>query len=331
MQLTFVSAYRALRGGKSSISLRPWLYTIARNRCVSELRARRDWVDVDGVAVDRPFVEGLADQVQRREELREMLQDMQRLPADQRAALVLFELGDHSHKEIAAVLGVRGEKVKALIFQAREALVRGRQARNNSVRRDPRACSNVARQGPAPQHDPCPHRSLPGCASFEDEVRRQRSALALILPVALTGGSRLLLLGSALAVAARPRSARVRAAALRSAVRAGAVRSSLVVRPPPAAAAALAQSPRGPVARAASSALALVRPAVLWSLLLRLRWPPPGSRPSVNMLAPSGSVGWVQRGSSRRSSPQPRSRPGPRAQVMSASRHSTLFLGRRLP
>jgi DNA-directed RNA polymerase specialized sigma24 family protein len=35
MQLTFVSAYWALRGRESDISLRPWLYTIARNRCVS--------------------------------------------------------------------------------------------------------------------------------------------------------------------------------------------------------------------------------------------------------------------------------------------------------
>ena len=51
LQLTFVSAYRALRGGESSISLRPWLYTIARNRCLSELRNRRDAVDVDGLAV----------------------------------------------------------------------------------------------------------------------------------------------------------------------------------------------------------------------------------------------------------------------------------------
>ena len=42
LQLTFVSAFRALRGGERNISLRPWLYTIARNRCVSELRARRD-------------------------------------------------------------------------------------------------------------------------------------------------------------------------------------------------------------------------------------------------------------------------------------------------
>ena len=117
LQLTFVSAYRALRGRDSISSLRPWLYTIARNRCLSELRTRRDAVDVDGVAVDRPSFDGLADQVQRREELRELLEDVQRLPDDQRAALVLFQLGDHSHNDIAAVLGVRREKVKALIFQ----------------------------------------------------------------------------------------------------------------------------------------------------------------------------------------------------------------------
>ena len=85
--------------------------------------------------MDRVFVDGLADQVQRREDLREMVADMQRLPPDQRSALVLFELGDHSHDEIAAVLGVRKAKVKALIFQAREALVRGRQARDRPCAR----------------------------------------------------------------------------------------------------------------------------------------------------------------------------------------------------
>jgi RNA polymerase sigma factor (sigma-70 family) len=198
LQLTFVSAYRALRGGESNISLRPWLYTIARNRCLSELRTRREGVDVDGVALDRPFVEGLADQVQRREQLREMLEDMQRLPADQRAALVLFELGDHSHKEIAAVLGVRTEKVKALIFQAREALVRGRQARN-------RPCAEI-RERLATSRGRALPRSMtrahidrcPSCAAFEGEVRRQRAALALILPVTLTGGLKASVLGSAL-------------------------------------------------------------------------------------------------------------------------------------
>src|ERR1039458_1201257 len=198
LQLTFVSAFRVLRGGTSGVSLRPWLYTIARNRCLSELRTRRGGVDVDEVAADRPFFDGLADQVQRREELREMLEDMQRLPADQRAALVLFELGDNSHKEIAAVIGVRTEKVKALIFQAREALVRGRHARN-------RPCAEI-RERLATSRGTVLPRSMtrahidrcPSCASFEDEVRHQRAALALILPVALTGELKASVLGSAL-------------------------------------------------------------------------------------------------------------------------------------
>ena len=215
LQLTFVSAYRALRNGENSIALRPWLYTIARNRCLSELRARRDAVGVDELVSDRPMFEGLADQVQRREDLREMLDDMQRLPADQRAALVLFELGDHPQKEIASVLGVRTEKVKALVFQAREALIRGRQAREHP-------CGDI-REQLATMDGRVPARSLlrahiercPGCQSFEHEVRHQRTALALILPVALAGELKSRSSGSVLPAAARsPR--RAGAAAARS-------------------------------------------------------------------------------------------------------------------
>jgi RNA polymerase sigma factor (sigma-70 family) len=40
LQHTFVSAYRALRRPEEPVALRPWLYTIARNRCLSTLRAR---------------------------------------------------------------------------------------------------------------------------------------------------------------------------------------------------------------------------------------------------------------------------------------------------
>jgi RNA polymerase sigma factor (sigma-70 family) len=199
LQLTFVSAYRALRAGESDIALRPWLYTIARNRCLSELRTRHDdAAELDQMAEDRPLFEGPTDQVQRREELSEMLEDMQRLPADQRAALVLFELGDHSHKEIATILGVRAEKVKALIFQAREALVRGRQARNHP-------CEEI-RERLATSRGRVPRRSMirahidrcPSCALFEHEVRHQRAALALILPVALTGELKAWILSPAL-------------------------------------------------------------------------------------------------------------------------------------
>src|SRR3954470_15118026 len=44
LQQSFASAYSAMRGGNGVIELRPWLYTIARNRCLSALRAQRDEV-----------------------------------------------------------------------------------------------------------------------------------------------------------------------------------------------------------------------------------------------------------------------------------------------
>ena len=197
LQLTFVSAFRALRGSDGEVSLRPWLYTIARNRCLSELRARRD-VDIGDMAKDRPSWEGVADVVQRREDIREVLDDLQRLPADQRAALVLFELADHSHDEIAAVLGVRKEKVKALIFQAREGLARGRRAREHPCaeirERLATMRGRVLPRSVARAHiDRCP-----GCAAFEREIRRQHAALALILPVVLTGELKASVLASAM-------------------------------------------------------------------------------------------------------------------------------------
>ena len=80
-----------------------------------------------------------------------MLEDIHRLPADQREALVLFELGSIA-REIAAVLGVRKEKVKALVFQAREALVRGRRARGHP-------CAEIREWLAMSQGDVLPRRS----------------------------------------------------------------------------------------------------------------------------------------------------------------------------
>ena len=129
-------------------------------------------------------------QVQLRADLRELVEELQRLPDDQRAALVLFELGDQSHAQIAAVLGVRREKVKALVFQAREGLMRARDARATpcvEIREQLATdAGRVPRRSVARRHiDRCP-----GCAEFEREVRRQRAAFAAILPLVPTSASR---------------------------------------------------------------------------------------------------------------------------------------------
>jgi RNA polymerase sigma factor (sigma-70 family) len=185
LQHTFMAAYRSLRASDEPIRLKAWLYTIARNRCLSILRARREQVALDdGHAAS----DGLAADVDRRAELRGLLADLERLPEEQRAALVLFELGDHSHDEIAEILGARREKVKALVFQARESLASWRHARETP-------CVEIREQLATLRGAALKRATLrrhiarcEGCGEFEVEVRRQRATMAVLLPVVPTVG-----------------------------------------------------------------------------------------------------------------------------------------------
>jgi len=192
VQQTFLSAYRGLLRSDKVIILRPWLYTIARNQCVNAMRARRERT-VAEPDDHLPAPDGLTDQVQRREDLRELLVDLQRLPEEQRSALVLSELDDLSHEEIGAVVGVRRDKVKALVFQAREALAGARDARAipcGDIREQiATARGGALRRAPLRRHIA----ACDGCRGFRDEVSRQRRAMAAVLPVvpsaALKAGS----------------------------------------------------------------------------------------------------------------------------------------------
>jgi RNA polymerase sigma factor (sigma-70 family) len=183
LQHVFVSAHRHLFAGRATVNLKPWLYTIARNRCLSMLRARRATLALDDVDEPRGAGLAVADEVELGEDLNALLGDIARLPVDQRAALVLAELGDLSQQEIAAILDVRSDKVKALIFQAREALAGWRQARGASCSeiREQLATLNgsTLRRAPIRRHVTV----CANCAAFETEVKRQRAALALVLPV----------------------------------------------------------------------------------------------------------------------------------------------------
>ncbi|MDQ6749827.1 MAG: RNA polymerase sigma factor [Actinomycetota bacterium] len=185
VQQTFLSAYRDLTASSKEIALRAWLFAIARNRCLSMLRVRREHADVE---VAEPATEGLAVEVARREDLRELLGDLSRLPEDQRAAIVLAEIGSLGHGEIGDVLGCSREKVKALVFQARSSLAASRQARATSC---PEIREQLAtlRGGALRRTTLRRHlRECAGCREFNDEVRRQRQAFALILPVAPVAG-----------------------------------------------------------------------------------------------------------------------------------------------
>jgi RNA polymerase sigma factor (sigma-70 family) len=185
VQHTFAAAYRSLRADDDrAIALKPWLYAIARNRCISVLRARRaDTVELDGHATA-----GLDEEVERRAELRDVLADIRELPEEQRAALLLAEAADMSHPEVAQVLGCEVERVKALVFRARSGLIERRDARESPCGEIREQLANL--RGGALRRSRLTHhlRHCPGCSAYREEVRRQRQLLAVALPVVPTAG-----------------------------------------------------------------------------------------------------------------------------------------------
>jgi RNA polymerase sigma factor (sigma-70 family) len=180
VQDTFVAAFRALRRREErEVALKPWLYAIARNRCLSMLRGRHAQTVLN---FDVP-TDGIEEQVDRRGELRDLLCDLRDLPAEQRAALLLSELGNLSHAEVANVLGCDVANVKALVFRARSGLIARRAARDTPCTEIRKQLANL--RGSSLRRRGLRHhlRGCPGCRLYRDEVVRRRRMLAAALSV----------------------------------------------------------------------------------------------------------------------------------------------------
>lgn len=179
VQQTFLAAYLTLGRLEHSVAFRAWLYGIARHRCLSVLRVRQDR------PVERapePVSDRLAADVVARDDLRAVLADLAELPDEQRAAIVLAELGDVSHEQIAGILGCSRDKVKALVFQARASLTATRAARETP-------CAEIQEQltalrGGALRRTTL-RRHLSGCATcreFREQLRNRQRGRRMLLP-----------------------------------------------------------------------------------------------------------------------------------------------------
>jgi RNA polymerase sigma factor (sigma-70 family) len=181
LQRTFASAYRALLVDEREIELRPWLFAIARNECLSILRQRHPTGELED---PEPATDGLSSRVEDRDDLRNVLADLRALPERQRAALLLSELGGFTHAQIAEAVGARPEQIKAYVFQARSNLIAERVAREQSCL-EVRAQLASSRGAALLQRELSRHlRRCRDCRDYSAALRRQRRALAIVLPVA---------------------------------------------------------------------------------------------------------------------------------------------------
>jgi RNA polymerase sigma factor (sigma-70 family) len=178
LQHTFGVAFRELSRGERPTNMRAWLYTVARNRCITLLRGRRE------LPAELPdaATAGLPEEVERRADVRELVGDLGRLPEEQRVALVLSQLADLDHSEVAEVLGCPPERVRALVYQARTNLSGWREARERPCR-DVRTQISAARAGELRRADLRRHLQVcDDCAAFHEQIVEQRRKIAVLLP-----------------------------------------------------------------------------------------------------------------------------------------------------
>ncbi|MGE5701678.1 MAG: RNA polymerase sigma factor [Clostridia bacterium] len=125
-QETFYKAYKSIESFRDvEATFSTWLYTIARNTVLSELRKSRN-ADVyleDTLQVPAVSHERLPEQQLLKNE-REVLvrQAINSLPEKQRSALILREYEQMDYNEIATILDLTVSSVKSLLFRARQSI-----------------------------------------------------------------------------------------------------------------------------------------------------------------------------------------------------------------
>jgi RNA polymerase sigma-70 factor (ECF subfamily) len=133
-QNVFVQVYKSADRYKSTAKFSTWLFTIARNLCLNEIRRRSRH---PAESLDAPHPEQEDQPLQQFEDKKtfsppesllqgELAQNIDRaladLPENQRSAILLCRQDELSYEEIAEVLGCSVSATKSLIHRGRETL-----------------------------------------------------------------------------------------------------------------------------------------------------------------------------------------------------------------
>jgi len=127
-QEVFVRAYQALPNFRGDSSFSTWIYRIARNLCLSELRKRERCGEHLSLSEEseeevhwllRESGENLEEELERRDLSRNVQQLLGELPEYYCTALTLFYLNQAKYEEIAEIMEVPVNTVKTYIYRAK--------------------------------------------------------------------------------------------------------------------------------------------------------------------------------------------------------------------
>ncbi|MBI5419430.1 MAG: sigma-70 family RNA polymerase sigma factor [Deltaproteobacteria bacterium] len=129
-QETFLRAYRFIDSFRPKERFSTWLFSIAKNICIDELRRLRKGRTVDIEAVDPDILVSdgrrgddpqLASILAQQGEI--LRQVLTRLPEKYRTSIILFYFNELSYEEIAAVMRISLSNTKILLFRGKRMLL----------------------------------------------------------------------------------------------------------------------------------------------------------------------------------------------------------------
>jgi RNA polymerase sigma-70 factor (ECF subfamily) len=124
-QETFLRAFRALSGFKGDAKFSSWLYRIALNLCRDWMRRNRrapmvevpEGVEIHELAADRQETATVEDMAARAELSGAVAQAMEKLPAEQRTAIILKEYHGLTFQEISELMNCPLSTAKTRVYQ----------------------------------------------------------------------------------------------------------------------------------------------------------------------------------------------------------------------
>ena len=137
-QEVFLQVYRWQEKYEPKAKFSTWLFKIAHNHCLNEVRKGEYRVSLESLAEQNNF-EGEPQQrdlpdtnpnqgedvLAAKQASRRITKILQQVPENQRIALVLSRLEGLSYKEVADILGCTEKAVKSLVFRATQSLKNG--------------------------------------------------------------------------------------------------------------------------------------------------------------------------------------------------------------
>jgi RNA polymerase sigma-70 factor, ECF subfamily len=119
LQEAYLRAFRALPSFRGDSSPGTWLYRIAYNACLDQLKRTRDVVDLESVR-DRAQAGG--DQIDALSLRQTLAAALTALPLEDRAAVLLVDANGFDYRGAAEVLGIPEGTVASRLNRARAAL-----------------------------------------------------------------------------------------------------------------------------------------------------------------------------------------------------------------